>query len=86
MLTRFQSSTQLELEIYYHVKKLTMEEKAIAAIQQIRSRSRQRVTLQRIFRFINKIAVSIGCELFQERGVKIHPFLLIPLPRIAKKG
>ena len=99
LLTRFQSSTQLQLEIYYHVKKLTMEEKIIAAIQHIRSKSKQRVTSQRIFRFINKGAVSIGCELFQDcinsleidgriyikRGVKMLPFLLIPLPRIAKK-
>ena len=48
--------------------------------------------VQRIFRLINKGAVSIGCELFQDclngleidgiftkrRGVKMLPFLLIP--------
>ena len=66
LLTRFQSSTQLQLQIYYHVKKLTMEEKIIAAIQYIRSKSKQRVTSQRIFRFINKGALSIDCELFQD--------------------
>ena len=66
LLTRFQSSTQLQLQIYYHVKKLTMEEKIIAAIQHIRSKSKQRVTSQIISRFINKGASSIGCELFQD--------------------
>ena len=66
LLTRFQSSTQLQLQIYYHVKKLTMEEKIIAAIQYIRSKSKQRVTSQRIFRFINKGALSTDCELFQD--------------------
>ena len=100
LLTRFQGSTELQLEIYYHIKKLTMEEKIIAAIQHIRSTSKLRVTSQRIFRFINKCAVSIGCELFQDcingleidcliykkRGVKILPFLLIPLPRVVKKS
>ena len=35
----FKVTTQLQLEIYYHVKKLTMEEKIIAAIQHIRSKS-----------------------------------------------
>ena len=29
LLTQFQSSTQLQLEIYYLVKKLTMEEKLL---------------------------------------------------------
>ena len=43
-----------------------MKEKIIAAIQYIRSKSNQRVTLQRIFRFINKGALSIDCELFQD--------------------
>ena len=62
----FKVTTQLQLEIHYHVKKLTMEEKVMAAIQHIRSKSKQRVTSQRIFRFINKGAVSIGCELFQD--------------------
>ena len=33
-----------------------MEEKIIAA----------RITLKRIFRFINKVALSIECELFQD--------------------
>ena len=60
----FKVTVQLPLEIYYHVKKLTMEEKFFAAIQHIRSKSKQRVTFQRIFRFINKGAVSPGCELF----------------------
>ena len=72
-------------------------EENIAAIQHISSKSKQRVTSQRIFRFI-KGALSIGCELFQDcingleidghiykkRGVKMLPFLLIPLHRIAK--
>ena len=76
-----------------------MEEKIIDAIQHIPSKSKQRVTSQRLFRFINKAAVSIGCELLQncingleidgriyeKRRVKMLPFLLIPLPRIAKK-
>ena len=76
-----------------------MEEKIIAAIQHIPSKSKQTVISQRIFRFINKGAVSSGCELFQDcingleiygliskkRRVKMLPFLLIPLPRIAKK-
>ena len=62
----FKVTTELQLEIYYHVKKLTMEEKIIGAIQHIRSKSKQRVTLQIIFWFINKDAVSIGCELLQD--------------------
>ena len=36
-----------------------MEEKIITASQNIRSKSRQRVTSQRIFRFINKGALSM---------------------------
>ena len=43
-----------------------MEEKIIAAIQHICSKSKLKVTSQGIFRFINKSAVSIGCELFQD--------------------
>ena len=62
----FKVTTQLQLEIYYHVKKLTMEEKIIAAIQHIPSKSKQTVISQRIFRFINKGAVSSGCELSQD--------------------
>ena len=67
-------------------------EENIAAIQHISSKSKQRVTSQRIFRFI-KGALSIGCELFQDcingleidgRIYKMLPFLLIPLHRIAK--
>ena len=42
-----------------------MEEKNITAIQHIRSKSKQRVTF-RFFRFINKRALSIKCELFQD--------------------
>ena len=38
----------------------------ITAIQHIRFKSKQRVTLQRIFRFINKVALSIEWELFQD--------------------
>ena len=38
----------------------------ITAIQHIRFKSKQRVNLQRIFRFINKVALSIECELFQD--------------------
>ena len=66
LLTRFQSSTQLQLQIYYHIKKLTVEEKIIAAIQYIHSKSKQRVTSQRTFRIFNKVALSIDCELFQD--------------------
>ena len=54
-LTIFQSSTLLQLEFYYQVNKLnntsikTIKEIIITAIQQIRSKSKQRVTFQRIF-------------------------------------
>ena len=65
----------------------------------VRDLTLQRVTSQSIFRFINKDAVGIGCEFFQDcinglaidgriykkGGVKLLPFFLIPLPRIAKK-
>ena len=103
-LTRFQSSSQLQLEFYYHFKKLnmhhlTMEEKIITAIQNIRSKSKQRVTSQRIFRFINKVALSIECELFQDcmskleidgriykkRRGKNASFLLSLFPRTTRK-
>ena len=72
----------------------------ITAIQHIRFKSKQRVNLQRIFRFINKVALSIECELFQDcmnrleidggihkkkRGVKILYFLLISFSRSATK-
>ena len=43
-----------------------MEEKIITAIQPIRSKSKQRVTPQIIFRFINKGTPSIDSELFQD--------------------
>ena len=43
-----------------------MEEKFVASVQHIRSKSNQKVTSQKIFRFINKGTVSIGCELFQD--------------------
>ena len=43
-----------------------MEENIITAIQHIRSKSKQGVTSERIFRFINKGAVSIECEFFQD--------------------
>ena len=49
-----------------------MEEKIITAIQNIRSKSKQRVTLQRIFLFINKGALSIECELFQDGMDKLE--------------
>ena len=76
-----------------------MEEKIIAAIQHNRSKSKRRVTLQIVFRFIIKGGESIGCEVFQDcingleidgrnykkRGGKMLPFSLIPLHRIAKK-
>ena len=65
MLTRFQSSNIVAVRNLYHENKLTVEEKIIAAIQHIRSKSKQRVTSQIIFRFIYKGALSIGCELFQ---------------------
>ena len=75
-----------------------MEEKIITAIQNIRSKSKQRVILQRMFRFINKVPQSIECELFQDcmnkleidgriykqRGVKMLYFLLILLPRTVR--
>ena len=94
MLTRFQSSNTVAVRNLYHENKLTVEEKIIAAIQHIRSKSKQRVTSQIISRFINKGASSIGCELFQDcingletdgliykkREVKMLPFLLIPFP------
>ena len=71
MLTRFQSSTQLELEFYYHVKKLinsslNYRRKIINAIQHIRSKSKQRIISQRIFRFVSKGALSIECEFFED--------------------
>ena len=75
-----------------------MEEKIITAIQYIRSKSKQRVTSQRIFRFINKGALIIECELLQDcmnrleidgriykKGVKMLHFLLIPFPRTTTK-
>ena len=43
-----------------------MEENIINAIQIIRSKSKQRVTSQKIFRFISKGALTIECELFQD--------------------
>ena len=43
-----------------------MEEKIITAIQNIHSKSKQRETSQRIFRFINKVALIIECEHFQD--------------------
>ena len=55
LLSRFQSSTQLQLEIYYHVKKLTVEEKLIAAIQHIRSKSKQRVIRKEFFDLLTKV-------------------------------
>ena len=65
-------------------------EKNITALQHVRSKSKQRVTLQNIFRFINKSALSIDSEhledleidgrIFKARGLKMLHFLLIPLP------
>ena len=43
-----------------------MEEKIITAVQNIRSKSKQRETSQRIFRFINKVALIIESEHFQD--------------------
>ena len=76
-----------------------MEEKIITAIQNIRSKFKQKVTLQRIFPFINKGALSTECELFQDcinklktdsrihkkRGVKMLHFLLILFFGTARK-
>ena len=75
-----------------------MEEKIITAIQNIRSKSKQRVTSQRIFRYINKGALSIECELFQDcmnkleidgsiykKRVKTLHFLLILFLRTSRK-
>ena len=99
MLTRFQSSNTVAVRNLYHENKLTVEEKIIAAIQHIRSKSKQRVTSQIISRFINKGASSIGCELFQDcingleidgriykkkRGKNASLFINF-IPRIAKK-
>ena len=41
------------------------EEKNISGIQHIRSMSKERVTSERIFQSINKFALNIDCELFQ---------------------
>ena len=49
-----------------------MEEKNITAIQHIRSKSKPRITLQRVFRFINKVALSIECELFQDCIIRLE--------------
>ena len=77
-----------------------MEEKIITAIQNIRSKSKQRLTLPRFFRFINKGALSIECELFQDcmnrseidgciykkkRG-KNASFFINPIPLDSKKN
>ena len=76
-----------------------MEEKNSAAIQNIRSSSKQSVTSQRIFGFI-KSALCIECELFQDcinrleidgriykkRGTKMLHFLLITLPQGSNKN
>ena len=43
-----------------------MEKNIITAIQHICSKSKQRVTSQRIFRCINKGALNIDCELLQD--------------------
>ena len=42
-----------------------MEEKIITAIQHTRSKFKQRITSQLIFQFINNVALSIECGLFQ---------------------
>ena len=77
-----------------------MEKKIITAIQNICSKSKQKVTSQRIFRFINKGALSIESELFQDfmnkleidgrnckkkRG-KIASFFINPIPPDNKKN
>ena len=76
-----------------------MERTIITVIQHIRSKSKQSVTSQRIFRFINKGALIIDCELIQDcinrfeidggiykkGGIKIRHSVLIPLPRAAIK-
>ena len=64
-------------------------EKNITALQHVRSKSKQRVTLQNIFRFINKGALTIDSEhledleidgrIYKARGLKMLHFLLIPL-------
>ena len=77
----------------------TMEEKIITAIKNIRFKSKQRVTSQRMFVLINKGPQSIECELFQncmnkieidgriykKRGERMLYFLLILFPRTARK-
>ena len=50
----------------------TMEEKIITAIKNIRFKSKQRVTSQRMFLLINKGPQSIECELFQNCMNKIE--------------
>ena len=76
-----------------------MEESIITIIQHICSQSKQRITSQRIFRCISKGALSIECELFQDRmnkleidsriykkrGVKMRHFLLNPFLQTATK-
>ena len=76
-----------------------MERTNIIVIKHIRAKSKQSVTSQRIFRFINKGALIIDCELFQDSinrfeidggiykkgGIKILHFILILLPRAAIK-
>ena len=77
-----------------------MEEKIITAIQNICSKSKQRVTSQRIFRFINKGALSIESELFQDCMNKLEidgriykkkrgkntSFFINPIPPDSKKN
>ena len=76
-----------------------MEKNIITTIQYICSQSNQRGTSQRIFRCINKGALSIACKLFQDfmnrleidsriyktRGVKMRYSLLTPFPQTATK-
>ena len=49
-----------------------MKEKIITAIQNIRSKSKQRNTSHRTFRYINTGAISIECELFQDCMSKLE--------------
>ena len=76
-----------------------MEEKILTAIQHIRPKSKQRVTLQRIFRFINKGALSTERELLQDcinklviggriykKRVKIYHFLINPIAPDSNKN
>ena len=59
-------------------------EKNITALQHVRSKSKQRVTLQNIFRFINKGALSIDSE--QSKRAKNASFFINPIDLDSNKN